>query len=68
MGGGGKGACGGGGKAARDEANAKALDVLTAEQKDMFEKMQGAKVSIDPAQLFRGGGGGKGGKAAQPDA
>jgi Spy/CpxP family protein refolding chaperone len=66
-GGGGKGAGGGGGRAAMEEANAKALEVLTAEQKQKFEDMQGAKVNIDFRNMFPGGGG-KGGKAAQPDA
>lgn len=49
-----------------DEQKSKATEVLTAEQKDKFEKMQGKKFDFDPMQLMRGfgrgaGGGGPGG-------
>jgi Spy/CpxP family protein refolding chaperone len=56
----------------RTEQNDKAMAILTSDQKDEFTKMQGKKIDIDPALLFRGGrrnrgGGGDGGKG-QPDA
>jgi hypothetical protein len=68
----------------RTEETDKAMGVLTSDQKDQFTKMQGKKIEIDQAQLFRGmgrggrnrgnggGGGGndsgKGAGGAQPDA
>jgi hypothetical protein len=49
-----------------DEQKASAMEILTAEQKDQFNKMQGKKFDFDPMQLMRGfgrgaGGGGQGG-------
>jgi len=78
--GGGGGA--GGGQQAREERDAKAMEILTADQKSQFTSMQGKKIEIDPAALRGGGGfgrgqggpgggkgrGGKGGKGGQPDA
>jgi Spy/CpxP family protein refolding chaperone len=43
---------------ARKEANDRTLAVLTAEQKDKFEKMQGEKIEIDLRQGFQGRPGG----------
>ncbi|MCC7087058.1 MAG: hypothetical protein IT427_18820 [Pirellulales bacterium] len=40
-----------------EEQNQKAMDVLTAEQKDQFEKMKGKKADITMQDLFRGFGG-----------
>jgi Spy/CpxP family protein refolding chaperone len=55
----------GGEQLSREERNKKALDVLTAEQKDQFEKMQGKKseaVAEMRANQQRGGFGGRGGE------
>lgn len=46
-----------------DEQKTSAIEVLTAEQKDKFEKMQGKKFDFDPMQLMRGFGRGAGGGA-----
>jgi hypothetical protein len=47
----------------------KALGLLTADQKAQLEKMQGKKIDIDPATLFRGGRGGRGNRGgAGPNA
>jgi len=81
-GGGGFGGGAGGGQQAREERDAKALEILTADQKSQFTAMQGKKIEIDTAALRGGGGrgqggpggggrggrGGKGGKGGQPDA
>ncbi len=70
-GGAGTGGAGGGQsgnmRAARDEMNAKAMEILTPEQRTEFEKMQGKKIDVDPSELFRGGRGqgGQGGPAGQ---
>jgi Spy/CpxP family protein refolding chaperone len=49
-------------KAASDDA----MNVLTAEQRDKFEKMKGAKIEIQFPQRGRGGPGGPGGSANRP--
>ena len=73
-GGGGGGGQGGFGNnpeltAAIKDHNDKALDVLTADQKAQFEKMEGKKIDVDPASLRgRGRRGGAGGGNAQPAA
>jgi hypothetical protein len=79
-GGGGGGGAGGAGRggfgnnpefaAAVKEHNDKALDVLTADQKAQYEKMEGKKIDVDPASLRGGRGrrGGAGGGNAQPAA
>jgi hypothetical protein len=55
--------------AAMKEHNDKALDVLTADQKAQYEKMEGKKIDVDPASLRgRGRRGGAGGGNAQPAA
>jgi len=63
---------GGGGAQAREERDAKAMEILTADQKSQFTSMQGKKIEIDRAALMGGFGrqGGKGakGKKGQPDA
>jgi hypothetical protein len=59
--GGGGGGGGGGGQAAREERDAKALEILTADQKTQYTSMQGKKIEIDRAALFGGFGGGGGG-------
>jgi Spy/CpxP family protein refolding chaperone len=70
-GGNGGGNGGGGGQQAREERDAKAMEILTADQKSQFTSMQGKKIEIDRAALMGGGRqGGKGGKGrkGQPDA
>jgi len=68
----GGGGGGGGGAQAREERDAKAMEILTADQKSQFTSMQGKKIEIDRAALMGGFGrqGGKGakGKKGQPDA
>ncbi len=49
------------------EQNDKAKDLLTADQKAQLDKMMGKKIDIDPATL-RGGGRGRRGQGAQPNA
>jgi len=69
--GGGGGGGAGGGQQAREERDAKAMEILTADQKSQFTSMQGKKIEIDRAALMGGGRqGGKGakGKKGQPDA
>jgi Spy/CpxP family protein refolding chaperone len=67
--GGGQGGGAGNFRAMREETNSKAMEILTSEQRSQFEKMQGKKVDIDPAQLFRGGRGpgGAGGQGNRPN-
>jgi Spy/CpxP family protein refolding chaperone len=51
----------------RKESSDRALAVLTAEQRDKFEKMKGKPVNADLDELRRGGfGGGRGGPGDQP--
>ena len=47
--------------ALRKESSDKTLAVLSAAQKEKFEKMKGEKLDIDPSELNRFGGGGPGG-------
>jgi len=57
---GGGGGAGGGGAQAREERDAKAIEILTADQKSQFTAMQGKKIEIDQAALRGGGGFGRG--------
>jgi hypothetical protein len=65
-GGRGQGGGGGGGGATREERDASALEILTADQKTQFTAMQGKKIEIDRAALGGGfGGRGQGGPGGQ---
>jgi Spy/CpxP family protein refolding chaperone len=65
---GGGGGGGGGGQQAREERDAKAMEILTADQKKEFVSMQGKKIEIDRSQLIGPGGGGQGRQRKGPDA
>jgi len=66
---GGGGGGGGNFQQAREERDAKAMEILTADQKSQFTSMQGKKIEIDRAALMGGGRqGGKGRGKKGPDA
>jgi hypothetical protein len=51
----------------RDDLNAKLTEILTQDQRDKLEKMKGAKVDIDFANLRPMGPGGRNGRRGPPD-
>ena len=51
----------------RTEQNDKAKELLTADQQKQYDSMLGKKIDVDPATL-RGGGRGRRGQGAQPNA
>ena len=48
----------------RKDMEAKALEALSKDQKEKFEKMKGKAFELDRSAIFRGGRGGAGGKGA----